>query len=289
MTRISRLVIGALAIASMHAFTTSATTPLPVQPEVMAAAPAGTTILSFFPSSGGQPADTAVAIFETDPDKDDVRYRTLVVFGAKDGKYVPEFSNDRIIGCSKCTQFHDDPYWSDNVKVTPGHIVIEQGDSGEKSSTTSISLIRRGGVWKIERAVRDTVEGGDGESHPEKLSLPASGLAKDLDAKWNIPVFYNAIIVNNVTGKFTFQHKARTPDAVWDGVKGRCNKQDCSVLVQQQDGCISLVQDAAARSFGAGTPDHRNKAAASDKAMAACKAAGGQKCEVIRTDCTKGI
>lgn len=254
----------------------------------MAAAPAGATIIAFA-TSGVKPNADAAAVFEGAPDIGDVRHRTLVVFGMKDGKFVPQFANNNVIGCSKCTRFHDDPFWTDNVKVSPGHITIEQGDGGETPSTTSISFVRRGGIWKVERATREIVIGGRGELRAETISLPLSGLAKDLHAKWLVPVFYNTIIVNNTTGRFIFRHGTPTPDGVWDEVKGRCDKQECSIVVQQKDGCISLVQDASARSFGAGAPDEKNENAASAMAMAACQAAGGRQCTVIRTDCTRGM
>jgi len=257
-------------------------------PEVVASAPAGTTIVAFA-TSGGQPDADAVAVFESAPDKDDVRYRTLVVFGKREGAFVPELANEKIIGCSKCTQFHDDPFWPDNVNVSPHHITIYQGDGGETPSTTSVRLAFRDDAWKIESATREVVRGGRGEAKAEDIALPASRLAKDLDAGWAVPVVYNTIVVNNTTGRFIFRHQTPTPDGVWDEVKGRCNKQECSILVQQQDGCISLVQDSSARSFGGGTPDVGNERAASAKAMAACEAAGGQQCKVIRTDCARGM
>lgn len=288
MARIPMAAATALLAVSVSAFAATPPSSPSAPPEVIAAAPAGTTIVAFA-TSGGQPNADAAAVFESTPDKDDVRHRTLVVFGKSDGKFISQFSNDKVIGCSKCTQFHDDPFWPDNVKVAPTHITIDQGDGGETPSTTSISLVRSGGIWKVERATRQVVNGGRGDSRAEAISLPSSGLAKDLDAKWAVPVFYNTIIVNKTTGRFIFRHATPTPGGVWEEVKGRCNKQECSIVVQQQDGCISLVQDASARSFGAGTPDDRNENAASAKAMAACEAAGGQQCRVVRTDCTNGI
>lgn len=283
------------AVAAVTLLATSMSAPATAQPsstsapaEVMTAAPAGTTIL-YFAESGSQPDAAAAAVFESAPDREGVRRRTLAVFGKREGTFIPQFSNDKVIGCSKCTQFHDDPFWPDNVKVATNHITIDQGDGGETPSTTSISLVLRDGVWKVEHAIRKVVRGGRGEGATETISLPPSGLAKDLDVKWTVPVFYNTIVVNNTTGRFMFRHQTPTPEGVWDEIKGRCNKQECSIVVQQQDGCISLVQDASAKSFGAGTPDEKNESAASAKAMAACQAAGGQQCKVVRTDCTKGI
>ncbi|MGN6480441.1 DUF4189 domain-containing protein [Luteibacter sp.] len=275
-----------MAVVSAHAATQK---PAPAVPqEVAAEAPAGSTLLAFA-SSGSQPNATAAAVFQGAATKNDARYRTLIVFAKRDGRFTPEFSSDKILGCSKCTQFHDDPFWPDGINVKPSRITINQGDGGETPSVTSIRLVRRGDAWTVESATREVVRGGRGDAKTEDIALPASRLAKDLDAGWVVPVFYNTIVVNNTTGRFIFRHRTPTPDGVWDEVRGRCNKQECSILVQQKDGCISLVQDASAKSFGAGTPDEGNERAASAKAMAACQAAGGQQCKVVRTDCARGI
>jgi hypothetical protein len=269
---------------------TPSKTPPVVPAEVASTAPAGTTLL-WFGSSGNQPDADAMAVFETGPDKDDVRHRTLIVFGKKDGKFEPDFSSDKIIACSKCTQFHDDPFDGDAyVKVKPGRLHIEQADSGQKPSSTVLEFVRKSGAWHVASATRETVVAGDEKDTTEKLPLPASGLARDMDVKWSVPVFLNTILINHKKGdKFSFLHGDATVDAMWKSEEGDCNRQDCTILVQQQDGCISLVRDALARPFGAGTPDPKDEKAAVTKAMAACNAAGGQACKEVRTDCSKGI
>lgn len=289
MTRTFRLALAALVMATAPAFASPPPKAIPTAPpEVTASGPAGTTLLSFA-SSGEQPNADAVAVFETAPDKDDVRHRTLVMFGRKDGKFVPDFSSDKLIACSKCSQFHDDPFDGDYVKVSPGHVHIEQMDSGEKSSTTVLDLVRQSGKWHVANAVRSSVVAGRGPEKTEKLALPASGLAADMDAKWTVPVFLNTLVVNHKSGKFMFMHGNPTPDSVWEKLQGDCNKQDCTVLVQQQDGCISLVRDSTARSFGGAGADSRDEKQAVIRAMTACNAGGGQACKEIRTDCSKGI
>ncbi|MDR6935318.1 DUF4189 domain-containing protein [Luteibacter sp. 3190] len=291
MTRISRLAAVALMVTTAPAFATSPSKAPPSAPvEVTAAAPEGTTLL-WFGSSGNQPNADAMAVFETAPDNDDVRHRTLIVFGKKDGKFVPDFSSDRIIACSKCTQFHDDPFDGDAyVKVTPGHLHIEQADSGQKPSSTVLEFVRKAGAWQVTSATRETVVAGDGKDTTETLPIPASGLAKDMDAMWRVPVFLNTLLINRKKGdKFSFLHGDPTVDAMWKSQEGDCNREDCTILVQQQDGCISLVRDGAGRPFGAGTPDPKDKKAAVAKAMAACNAAAGEACEPVRTDCSRGI
>jgi hypothetical protein len=291
MTRTFRLAVVALAMTSCPAIAAASSKAPPTAPaEVVSRAPAGTTLL-WFGSSGNQPDADAMAVFETGPDKDDVRHRTLTVFGKKDGKFEPDFSSDKIIACSKCTQFHDDPFDGDAyVKVKPGHLHIEQADSGQKPSSTVLEFVRKAGVWHVASATRETVVAGDEKDTTEKLPLPASGLARDMDAKWSVPVFLNTILINHKKGdKFSFLHGDATVDAMWKSEEGDCNRQDCTILVQQQDGCISLVRDASARAFGAGTPDPKDEKAAVTRAMAACKAAGGQACKEVRTDCSKGI
>jgi hypothetical protein len=290
MARIFRLAAMALMVTTAPAFATSPSKAVPSAPaEVTTAAPKGTTLLSFA-TSGDQPNADAVAVFETTPDKDDVRHRTLVMFGKKGGKFVPDFSSDKIIACSKCSQFHDDPFYPAHVKVSPGHVLIEQFDAGEKSSQTLLDLVRKSDGWHVASATRETFVAGEGEGRNEKLVLPPSGLAKDLDAKWSVPVFLNAILINHSKGnKFSFEHGNASTDAMWKSESGDCNPKDCTVLVQAQDGCIALVRDASSRPFGAATPDPKDEDAATAKAMSACNAAGGKACEKVRTDCSTGI
>lgn len=288
MARIPLAAAAALLAVSVSAYATTPPASPSAPPEVIAAAPAGTTILAFA-TSGDQPTADAAAVFESAPDKDDVRYRTLVVFGKKAGKFVPDFSNDKIIGCSKCTQFHDDPFWPAHLKVTAGHILLDQFDSGQKPSTTTIELTRKSGAWYVNAAERQTVEGGDGAASLRKLPLPNSGLARDMDGDWSIPVVLNTLMINNKNGKFMLYHGGGSPEQVWQTLKDDCNMQDCTILVQQQDGCISLAKDASGRFFGAGVPNPRDKKAAIKKATDACNASGGKQCEAIRTDCNRGI
>lgn len=289
MTRISRWAALALIVATAPAFAASASkgTP-PAPPEVAETAPTGTTLVSFT-TSGDQPDADAVAVFETAPDKDGVNHRTLVMFGKKKGKFIPDFSSDKLIACSKCSQFHDDPFDGDYVKVVPGHVHIEQMDSGEKPSTTFLDLVRHSGQWRVMKAVRETVVAGRGQAESRNLVLPISGLAKDMDAEWSVPVFLNTLVVNHKNGKFMFMHGNPNPDSVWEKLQGDCNKQDCTVLIQQQDGCISLVRDSMARSFGGATTDVKGEKQAVTRALATCNAAGGQACKEVRTDCNKGI
>lgn len=289
MTRTFRMALAALVLTAPLAFASpppKATPPVPA--EVMAAAPAGTSLLSFT-SSGDQANADAVAVFETKPDKDDVRHRSLVMFGKKNGKFVQDFSSNKLIACSKCSQFHDDQFYPAHVKVAPGHVHIDQFDGGEKPSQTMLDLVRKQDGWHVTRAIRETVVEGDGAETTAKLPLPASGLAKDMDAQWTVPVYLNTVLFNRRNGKFMFMHKNMTKESVWAAAKGDCNKEDCDVLVQQQDGCISLVRDATGRPFAAGTPDPKDEKAALGKAMDACSAAGGKACKEANTDCNTGV
>jgi hypothetical protein len=45
-------------------------------------------------------------------------------------EFIPDFANDKLIACSKCSQFHDDQFYPDDVKVSAGHIHIDQFDAG---------------------------------------------------------------------------------------------------------------------------------------------------------------
>lgn len=69
--------------------------------------------------------------------------------------------------------------------------------------------------------------------------------------------------------KFSFVHASATVDAMWKSQAGDCNPKDCTILVQEQDGCISLVRDASSHSFGAATPDPKDGDAATTQAMRA--------------------
>lgn len=256
--------------------------------EVIAAAPANMTLLSFA-SSGDQTNADALAVFETAPDATGIRYRTLVMFGKKDGKFVQDFFSNKLIACSKCSQFHDDPFYPGGIKISAGHVHIDQSDAGEKPSETELDFVRKQDGWHVLNASRRTVVAGYGAESTKKLPLPPSGLAKDMSVTWNVPVFLNSILFNRRNGKFMFMHQNKTPDSVWEAAKGDCNKEDCDILVQQQDGCISLVRDEKGRPFAAGTPNPKDKKAALAKATDACTAAGGTKCEEANTDCSTGI
>ena len=285
MPRTSPLALAALLTWPMLTFAASnATAPA----EVNSATPKGSRLIAFV-SSGDQPDADAVAIFEGNADKAGSRYRTLIAFGKKNGVFQQDFTSDKLIACSLCSQFHDDPFRPRHVKVTQGHIHIDQFDSGEKPSSTIIDLNRQNGVWHVTSATRNTVVAGREDERKEDLRLPPSGLAKDMDARWSIPVFLNTIVVNKNTGKFSFIHRSPNEQAVWESLKGECMKDDCTVLVQQGDGCISLVKDAAGRSYGGSVSDTDDEKGAAARAIAACQSGGGNACKEVRTDCSKGI
>lgn len=265
-----------------------ASPPPSAPPEVMAAAPKGTTLL-FFASSGNQSNADAAAVFETTPDKDGVKWRTLSLFGRKEGKFVEDFSNDKLIACSKCSQYHDEQFYTEMVQMSPGHIYIEQQDGGEKPSTTILDFQRKSGKWMIAKATRETVDFGRYNDRTEKLPIPKSGLAVDMDIKWIVPTYLNTLLLNKKDNSFSFLHGHPTTDAMWSSRKGDCNQTDCTILVQQGDGCISLVRDASQKSFAGKTANPKGKNEAVADAMKACESANGIKCEEVRTDCTRGI
>lgn len=289
MTRTFQVALAALLVTMGPAIAAPTTKVPPTAPaEVLAAAPPGTTLLAFS-ASGDQPNADAIAVFETEPDKENVRHRTLVMFEKKNGKFAPDFSSEKLIACSLCSQFHDDQFYPAHVKLSPGHVHIDQFDAGEKPSQTTLDFVRKSDGWHVSNATRETVVSGYGADTTAKLPLPASGLAKDMDAHWSVPVFLNTVLFNRRNGKFMFMHKNPTPDSVWEAAKGDCTKEDCDVLVQQKDGCISLVRDSQGRPFAAGTPNPKDGKAALTRAMSACGAAGGTMCKEANTDCSTGI
>lgn len=265
-----------------------ASPPPSAPPEVLSAAPKGTTLL-FFAISGDQPNADAAAVFETAPDKDGVRWRTLSVFGKKDGELKPDFSSEKLIACSLCSQFHDDPFDTENFKVSAGRVHIEQMDGGEKPSTTILDLARQSDGWHVINATRRTVDVGRYNDRTHKLSIPSSGLAKDMDAQWSVPWFINTLLLNQKTNAFSFSHDNLSNEDMWKSQKEECNPQDCKILVQQGDGCISLARDSKGNSFPGSTKNPKKKGDAISQAMSACASSGGSDCKVVRTDCTKGI
>ena len=256
--------------------------------EVAGAAPAGMTLLSF-KASGTQAGATGVAVYESAPDGEGVRHRQLTLLGNTSGKFTPEATSAKLIACSKCSQYHDDPFYPDHVQVSAGRVHIDQFDGGEMPSTTSLDIVQKQGKWYVAKATRVTYEAGEGDPHQEKLPLPASGLVQDMDARWSVPTYYSALAANDASGKFAFEHGATTLQQLQKSIAEDCQGPTCRVLVQQQDGCMSLVRDSSGKSFGAGVADPEAKADAVAKAMAACKTDVGTGCKEVRTDCSKGI
>jgi hypothetical protein len=168
---------------------------------------------------------------------------------------MPQFGDLIIIACSKCSQFHDDPFAHANVKVTPGHIHFDQMDGGEQPSTTTLDFVRKDSRWVVTTATRVSVDEGRYDSKTEKLPIPASRLVKDMDGAWSVPTYFNALAVESKSDGFMFVHGDSSRDELHRSVQSECKGGDCKVLVEQQDGCISLVRDGTGHSFGAGSPD----------------------------------
>lgn len=265
--------------------TAFASPPPSAPPEVMAAAPKDTTLL-FFKTSGNQPNAAAAAVFETAADKDGVRWRTLSLFGKKDGKFVEDFSNDKLIACSMCSQFHDDQFYPDHFKITSGSIHIDQFDGGETPSQTTLDFSRKSDGWSVTKATRETFEEGRGDGRTQSLG---TGPAKSFDAHWAVPWYLNTVLLNKQNGRAMFLHGDRSMDDVWKSMKGICTPETCTVLVQQKDGCISLARDSTSKFFPGTSPNPRGKAEAKDVALKACVLAGGSQCKEFDTQCTQGI
>lgn len=280
-----------IAMTAAVAMPALADTPPRTPTEVIAAAPPGTTLLAY-QASGPQSGATSVAVYESTPDSDGVRHRQLIIFKEENGKFVPEASSKRLIACSKCTQFHDDPFSPKYVEVSESRVHIDQFDSGEMPSTTSIDLERRQGQWYVTKATRVTYEAGAGDPLKENLPLPTSGLAQDMGGRWSVPPSFSAIVVNDVTGRYSLLHDYHTAQDLQQSIAGShtCKVAGCRVLLKQShDGCLSLVRDNNGMSFGAATVDPQAKTAAMAEAMAACKVAGGRECKEVETRCNSGI
>jgi hypothetical protein len=276
------------ALAAFSATSKSVEPSLTAPAEVASAGPQGTRLIAF-KTSGHQPNADAMAVFETPVDKDGVAHRDLVIFGKKDGKFIPEVTSDKLIACSKCSQFHDDPFAYANIKVTQGHIHLDQMDGGEQPSTTTMDFVRKDSRWVVMTATRISVDEGRYDAKTEKLPIPASGLVMDMDGAWSVPAYFNALAVDSKSNQFIFLHGDGSREALQGSVRSECKDGDCKVLVEQQDGCISLVQDGGGHSFGAGIPDAGKKDVAIAAAMAACGHAGGNQCKPVRTDCSTGV
>jgi hypothetical protein len=267
-------------------------TPPQAPAEIAAAVPAGMTLLSF-KASGTQAGATAAAVYETAPDGDGVRHRQLTLFGNANGKFIPEVTSNKLIACSRCSQYHDDQFYPNHVEVSAGHVHIDQFDSGEMPSTTTFDFVQKQGKWYVTKATRDMYEAGGGDPHREKLPVPVSSLVQDMDGRWSVPTYFNALVVNDTTGRYSFPHGIHTMKELQDDIATSFTCKSaagCRVLLQtQQDGCMSLVRDGTGRSFGATNTDPESKVGALDKAIAACKSGGSSTCKEVETRCNKGI
>lgn len=278
-------------IATAAAGLVLAGTPPQAPAEITVAAPAGMTLLSF-KASGTQAGAAAAAVYETAPADDGVRHRQLTLFGNTGGKFVPEATSDKLIACSMCTQYHDDPFYPAHVEVSVGHVHIDQFDSGEMPTTTTFDFVQKQGKWYVTKATRDTYDRGFGDPHKETLPIPASGLVQDMDGRWSVPTYFNALVVNDTTGRYSFSLGEGSTKELQNDIATSftCKAAGCRVLLQtQQDGCLSLVRDSSGKSFGAGNTDPDSKAGAIDKAMAACKSGGGATCKEVEARCSKGF
>lgn len=284
--------------------------PPDVPADVLAVVPDGMRLLTF--KTAGPRNDgfdkagegyIAAAVYETASDTDGVRYRTLTLFIRKDGRFVPELTNDKVIACSKCSQFHDDPFIPDHLEVITGHIAkILQMDGGMHSSTTELVFFRRNdGQWVVTKAERITYEYGlDDEVLKEQLPLPASGLVRDMDAHWIVPEYFSTLVVNQRRHRYTFLSGAHSLAQVGREIRAKVNdtrndrrvctvESHCEVAAQlHHDGCISVVESESLQLFGGSTQELKASKAIAN-AMAACSAAGGKACTALRTECNVGV
>lgn len=141
----------------------------------------------------------------------------------------------------------------------------------------------------MTEATRFTIFMGRYESKTQKLSLPPSGLLKDMDARWSVPMYLNTLVVNQKKHTFMFLHGDLSQASVQGHMKDECHANECAIVVQQHDGCISLVHDASKRWFSGSTTNPKAGDEAISHAVDACRASGGKSCEPVRTDCSIGI
>ncbi|MDQ0010329.1 hypothetical protein J2T07_002519 [Luteibacter jiangsuensis] len=279
----------ATALASSPAFALQET-PISAPAEVEALSPTGMHLI-FFKTSGDQPDADAAAVFETNSGDRDSRQRELILLRKKDGRFHEVDRNDKIIGCTTCDQFRQDPFLDRHITVTPGHISILHTDSGEKESTAEYQLVYDSGIshWRITSAKRTDFELGQGNGVSQAIPLPSSGLMKDFDAKWKARSFWTAIVVNDVSHQFHFVSSVPSERELDVTMNRRCNDPStCRILVKQQDGCVALVQDELKNFFASALPLKRSEAQAEGKAMSECKLHGHGTCTPIRTGCTLG-
>ncbi|HEX7814574.1 DUF4189 domain-containing protein [Dyella sp.] len=261
--------------------------------EVTAAAPKGTHLV-FFRASGEQVGADAVAVFETAADASGAKQRDLVVFRKQASGFTVVAHNDKVIACSTCSQFHDDPFSAgQHIEVSPGHIHIEQMDSGETPSTTTFDFSDDTSArqWRVTDASRVQVKNGRGKGVTRKLPLPASGLLADMDGQWSTPTFWNALVVNDQKHTFSFLLSKPSEQAIDAAIHASSSCADgaaCRVLVKQHDGCMGLARDADKTFFSATSPDPKAEDAVAKQALAACKAGGKGDCETVRTECSTG-
>lgn len=102
-------------------------------------------------------------------------------------------------------------------------------------------------------------------------------------------MYLNTLVVNHTKHTFMFLHGDLSQAAVRKNMGDECHDNECTILAQQHDGCISLVHDASKRWFSGSTSDPKAGDEAISHAMDACHASGGKACEAVRTDCSDGI
>jgi hypothetical protein len=283
MTYVAAILLPAIAIAEA---------PPSAPAEVATLAPAGTKLI-FFKASGTTEGSDAVAVFEASTASGPAQ-RDLLVLRKKDGVFRLADRNDKLIACSTCGQFMDDPFLNDgDVSVTPGHIRISQMDSGENQSGVNYQFAYdpATSTWKVtggERVV--AADMGHDPAKTQKAALPASGLLKDVDAHWAPVSYWNGVVVNDKDHSFFSSVSVKSEQALDAELKKECtDASSCHVVIKQQNGCYALVKDENQAFFTATVAKKRSADEASAKALAECKAHGKGKCEIQRNDCSTGF
>jgi hypothetical protein len=258
--------------------------------EVIPLAPRNTHLIDFKANSN-ESEGNAVAVFETNGEEGASRFRTLLILRKQNGQFKEVDRSDKIIACSTCGQFRDDPFKERDIVVKPNEIEIRHADAGERQSTAYFRLAFDPAArhWHVVAATRTDITLGRYDERTYSLPLPASGLVRDFDAGWTPRSYWTGVSIEAQSHKFHFESSAPSKESLDQALAGACrDKNDCRIIVSQQDGCVALAEDEDKAFFTSKLSLKRSTKQVTQEALADCIAKGAGTCKVIRAECSLG-
>lgn len=277
-----------MASAPATASKASAQTPA----ELKAFIPPGQKLLVY--KGSGNDVALVIEKQKADADAPDITkgQRTLLLLHRIDGTLQTVLSNDKVIACSTCGDFMDDPFADHLLTLTPGHIHVEQYHGGRQPSSAiyDFTYDAASKQWRVSNAVNTRfADSGEGEKTIEKLPLASPALLSDFDPNWHKPEFWGGYAVNDKAHTFAAIVDASDEASLDKSIHDSCQSDGkCHVLVKQLYGCMALARDGAGQFY---TATSQKKKAADDvahDALKQCTAGSKGACEVLRHSCSTG-